>query len=107
VLAVFDLLQLRPPATAHDSQKGFNIHAIVLRIPLSEIGGEMQTVGVYATTSRQAISVLRPVPAYTEKQLTNLQAHAEDPFEAGPKPVGYRSQRRLGPSGAPRQSSLQ
>jgi hypothetical protein len=85
VLAVFDLLQLRPPATAHDSQKGFNIHAMVLRVPFSEIGGDMQTVGVYATTSRRAISALRPIPPYTEKQLTNLQAHGEDPFEAGPK----------------------
>jgi Domain of unknown function (DUF4331) len=85
VLAVFDLLQLRPPASAHDSQKGFNIHTMVLRVPLSEIGGEMQTVGVYATTSRRAISVLRAVPGYTEEQLVKLQERGQDPFEAGPK----------------------
>jgi len=63
--AIFDLLQLRllsgNPAIAtskSDSQAGFNVHTIVLEIPLSQIGGDHQVVGVYATTSRQRVSVL-------------------------------------------------
>lgn len=57
--AIFDLLSLKSGGNRFDSQGGFNVHVIVLEIPLSEIpGGEMQTVGVYATTSRRATSVL-------------------------------------------------
>ena len=52
VLAVFDLLKLRAPGKAVDSQGGFNVHTMTLRIPLAEIGGDQQIVGVYATTSR-------------------------------------------------------
>jgi hypothetical protein len=62
--AIFDLLQLRllsqNPAiksTSNDSQSGFNVHTIVLEIPLADIGGDQQVVGVYATTSR-AVNVL-------------------------------------------------
>lgn len=65
VNAIFDLLQLRVlspnPAiatTSNDSQSGFNVHTIVLEIPLSAIGGDQQVAGVYATTSRQRVSVL-------------------------------------------------
>jgi uncharacterized protein DUF4331 len=62
VLAVFDLLQLRggpnqPPAK--DSQGGFNLHMMALKIPIEELGGDQQIVGVYATTSRQKVTVLR------------------------------------------------
>jgi len=56
--AVFDLLQLRNPGK--DVQAGFNVHAIVLNIPLSELGGTQQIVGVYATTSRRSVTVLNP-----------------------------------------------
>jgi hypothetical protein len=58
--AIFDLLSLRSgPNNRFDSQGGFNVHAIVLEIPLSDIaGGENQTIGVYATTSRRAMTVL-------------------------------------------------
>ena len=42
-----------------DSQGGFNVHTIVLAIPVTEIGGDQQVVGVYATTSRQQVTVLR------------------------------------------------
>ncbi len=42
-----------------DSQGGFNTHTIVLNIPLEELGNDGNTVGVYATTSRRSISVLR------------------------------------------------
>jgi hypothetical protein len=56
--AVFDLLQLRSGTDSFDSQSGYNIHMIVLEIPVSELGGDQQTVGVYATTSRKQMSVL-------------------------------------------------
>jgi hypothetical protein len=52
VQAIFDLLKLRNPGK--DSQSGFNIHMMALRVPLSELGGDQQTVGVFATTSRLA-----------------------------------------------------
>jgi len=57
VQAVFDLLKLRNPGK--DSQAGFNLHLMALAIPVSDIGGDMQVVGVYATTSRQKTRVLR------------------------------------------------
>jgi hypothetical protein len=55
VQSIFDLLTLRSPGK--DAQGGFNIHLMALRVPLSEIGGERQTVGVYATTSRGILPV--------------------------------------------------
>jgi len=58
IQAVFDLLQLRNPGV--DAQAGFNIHEMVLEIPVSELGGDQQIVGVYATTSRRQIAILRP-----------------------------------------------
>jgi hypothetical protein len=57
IQSIFDLLKLRSPGK--DSQGGFNVHTIVLNIPLSKIGGDRQVVGVYATTSRRSTSVLR------------------------------------------------
>ena len=56
IQAIFDLLQLRSPGK--DSQGGFNIHELALSIPVSELGGDAQVVGVYATTSRRRIEVL-------------------------------------------------
>src|SRR4029077_9696908 len=55
--AIFDLLQLRSPGK--DSQGGFNIHMMTLVIPLTELGGDQQMVGVYATTSRRQMQILR------------------------------------------------
>ncbi|MCB1124652.1 MAG: DUF4331 family protein, partial [Verrucomicrobiae bacterium] len=52
IQAIFDLLMLRTDKDIFDSQSGFNTHVIMLEIPVSELGGEMQTVGVHATTSR-------------------------------------------------------
>ena len=60
ILAVFDLLKLRAPGKAVDSQGGFNVHTMTLRIPLAEIGGDQQIVGVYATTSRKRVRILTP-----------------------------------------------
>jgi hypothetical protein len=59
VQAVFDLLKLRPMA-GKDAQGGFNLHLIALRVPLTELGGDQQTVGVFATTSRQMAPVQQP-----------------------------------------------
>ena len=57
--AIFDLLSLRSGVgNSFDSQGGYNIHMMVLEIPVSELGGDQQTVGVYATTSRRATTVL-------------------------------------------------
>jgi hypothetical protein len=82
VLGVFDLLQLRNPGK--DSQKGFNIHEMVLRIPISELGSDMQTVGVYATTSRKSTTTLRNGATYTAAQLGTLDGKNTDPFGLGP-----------------------
>lgn len=59
IQAIFDLLQLRGPGKAQDAQGGFNVHTIALDIPVDNIGGDVQQVGVYATTSRRRFSVLR------------------------------------------------
>ena len=56
VQSIFDLLKLRNPGK--DSQGGFNIHMMALQVPLGELGGDGQTVGVFATTSRRAFPVL-------------------------------------------------
>ncbi len=66
IQGVFDLLQLESPILGlespnkpFDSQGGFNVHTIVLQIPLDELGGSGQIAGVYATTSRREVRVLR------------------------------------------------
>lgn len=59
IQAIFDLLQLRGPGKARDAQGGYNVHTIALDIPIDNIGGDMQQVGVYATTSRRRFTVLR------------------------------------------------
>jgi hypothetical protein len=59
IQAVFDLLRLRGGDDRFDSQGGFNVHTLVLEIPLAELGGERQVVGVFATTSRRRTTVLR------------------------------------------------
>ncbi len=58
IQAIFDLLKLRAAGTAVDSQGGFNVHTMVLNIPVDEIGGDQQIVGVYATTSRRRVTIL-------------------------------------------------
>jgi uncharacterized protein DUF4331 len=57
IQSVFDLLNLRNPGK--DSQGGFNIHLMALEVPIAELGGDQQIVGVYATTSRQRVRILR------------------------------------------------
>jgi hypothetical protein len=63
--SIFDLLRLRNPGK--DSQGGFNIHLMALEIPIAELGGDQQIVGVYATTSRQKVSVLRDIHGSNKK----------------------------------------
>jgi Domain of unknown function (DUF4331) len=82
VLSVFDLLRLRSPGK--DSQKGYNIHEMVLRIPMSELGGDKQTVGVYATTSRRTLSVLRNGATYTTNEIVALDKENKNPFSVSP-----------------------
>jgi hypothetical protein len=57
IQSIFDLLQLRSPG--QDSQGGFNMHLLSLVIPVSDLGGDQQAVGVYATTSRRQVKILR------------------------------------------------
>ena len=57
IQSIFDLLKLRSPGK--DSQGGFNLHLMALAIPVSELGGDQQSVGVYATTSRKQVRILR------------------------------------------------
>jgi hypothetical protein len=59
IQAIFDLLQLRAGQSRFDSQGGYNVHTIVLRIPVADLGGDLQVAGVYATTSRRRLTVLR------------------------------------------------
>ena len=60
IQSIFDLdVTFSGPERPLDSQAGFNVHTIVLSIPVSELGGDQQIVGVYATTSRKALTVLR------------------------------------------------
>jgi hypothetical protein len=70
--AIFDLLQLRSPGK--DVQGGFNIHLMALEIPVSELGGDGQVVGVYATTSRRQVRV--------------LESQGEDNQDSGPVTFG-------------------
>jgi hypothetical protein len=57
IQSIFDLLQLRNPGK--DAQGGYNIHTIALNIPLSDIGGDRQVVGVHASCNRRTHTVYR------------------------------------------------
>lgn len=66
IQGIFDLLQIKSPVLGldspnkpFDSQAGYNVHTIVLQIPLAELGGSEQLAGVYATTSRRQLRVLK------------------------------------------------
>ena len=59
IQSIFDLdFTFSGPNKPFDSQGGFNVHTIVLEIPVSDLGGDSQVVGVYATTSRQKVTIL-------------------------------------------------
>ena len=59
-----------------DSQAGFNVHTMVISIPITEIpGGDQQNVGVWATTSRSQLFVLRKPgngPAYASARAVQV-----------------------------------
>lgn len=60
IQSVFDLdPTFSGPNKPFDSQGGFNVHTMVLNIPLTELGGDQQSVGVWATTSRPRMTALR------------------------------------------------
>lgn len=61
IQSIFDLdFAFAGPNKPFDSQRGFNVHTIVLSIPIAEIpGGDQQNVGVWSTTSRNRVTVLR------------------------------------------------
>jgi hypothetical protein len=59
IQSIFDLdFTFGGPNKPFDSQGGFNVHTIVLQIPLGELG-EAAQAGVYATTSRRTVTILR------------------------------------------------
>jgi hypothetical protein len=58
----------KTPTKPFDSQGGFNVHTIVLDIPLSELDGA-QLAGVHATTSRQRITKLSRRPLKKDAKL--------------------------------------
>lgn len=70
IQSIFDLLSLRDPG--QDSQGGFNLHMMALSVPISEFGGDQQTVGVYATTSRQVLEIVRPNGDFNDDGGTNI-----------------------------------
>jgi hypothetical protein len=71
VQSVFDLLNLRTTGS-FDSQSGFNVHTIVLNIPVSELGGDNQVVGVYAATNRAPLRIIS-VSGDTEQEQLGLR----------------------------------
>ncbi len=62
IQSIFDLdFSFSGPNKPFDSQGGYNVHTIVLQIPLHELAGAVQA-GVYASTSRRSMTVLNPDP---------------------------------------------
>jgi hypothetical protein len=68
IQSIFDRLSFRTSGS-FDSQGGFNVHTIALNIPVSELGGDRQVVGVYATTNRAPI---RLISITGDEQQSNL-----------------------------------
>lgn len=66
---IFDLANLRASGTAQDGVAGYNVHSIALEIPTERLTadgrppgntpGDETTVGVWASSSRRKVSVLR------------------------------------------------
>lgn len=58
IQSIFDLdFTFGGPNKPFDSQGGYNVHTIVLNIPLAELGGDQQVAGVYATTARRQVAI--------------------------------------------------
>jgi hypothetical protein len=83
IQAVFDLLKLRGPGKAVDSQGGFNVHTMALSIPVDQIGGDQQIVGVYATTSRRRVRILGPVGDVNQLDYVQVARQGNPLFNEG------------------------
>jgi hypothetical protein len=81
IQSVFDLLKLRSPGK--DSQAGFNLHLMALEIPISELGGDHQIVGVYATTSRRRVTILKEDSNKTAGQWVQVARQGNPLFNEG------------------------
>ncbi len=81
IQSIFDLLQLRSPGK--DSQGGFNIHLMALAIPVAELGGDQQIVGVYATTSRRRVRILREEGDQSQSQFVQVARQGNPLFNEG------------------------
>src|SRR5690606_9887552 len=71
IQSIFDLLQLL--GTGEDSQGGFNVHFMALSIPLTELGGDQQIVGVYTTTSREKINTVTENSNKRDRKVRNIR----------------------------------
>jgi len=83
VQAIFDLLKLRPADKAVDSQAGFNVHTMALDIPIEELGGDQQIVGVYATTSRRRVRIFGPAGDGTSGDFVQVGRQGNPLFNEG------------------------
>jgi hypothetical protein len=83
IQAVFDLLTLRGPGKGVDSQGGFNVHTMALSIPVQEIGGDQQIVGVYATASRKRVRILAPVGDINQLDYVQVARQGNPLFNEG------------------------
>ncbi len=81
VQSIFDLLQLRNPGK--DAQGGFNIHLMALQIPVSDLGGDSQVVGVYATTSRPSEPVSSTDRTIRRQQYVQVARQGNPLFNEG------------------------
>ncbi|MEQ1750523.1 MAG: DUF4331 domain-containing protein [Prosthecobacter sp.] len=52
-----------------DSPSGYNVHTIVLNIPVTELGGDQKVAGVWAETNRQTTTVLKDTALDTRSGL--------------------------------------
>jgi hypothetical protein len=84
IQSIFDLdPTFSGPERPLDSQAGFNVHTIVINIPVSELGGDQQIVGVYATTSRKAFTILRNEPVHFDQSLRSDPVHFGEFVQVG------------------------
>ena len=67
--ALFDLANLRPAGQGVDGLAGYNVHTIAMEIPVEQLTangqrptqpGNNSTIGIWASSSRRATSVLNP-----------------------------------------------
>lgn len=69
IQSIFDLdFTFGGPNKPYDSQGGYNVHTIVLQIPVSELG-DATRAGVYATTSRRRVMILSAGPEATSDNI--------------------------------------